>query len=75
MAYTLDTPLGTLIDNPQIKPILEQHFPGITTNPIVGMLKGITLNMVLAMPPADDLGLTKERAEAMLAEVNKFIPS
>jgi hypothetical protein len=75
MAYTLDTPLGTLIDNPQIKPIIEQHFPGITTNPIVGFIKQVTLNNILSMPHAEQLGLTKEKAEVMLAEVNRFLPS
>jgi hypothetical protein len=73
MAYTLDTTLGTLLDQPQVKATLEQHFPGISTNPLMGMLHGVTLNMILSMPPAEQLGLTKEKAEAMLAEVNKFV--
>jgi hypothetical protein len=73
MAVTLDTPLGTLLDDPQAKKILEQHFPGISTNPMMGMIKGMTLNMILSMPQAAQLGLTKEKAEAMLVEVNKTI--
>jgi len=73
MAYTLDTPLGTLLDHPQAKPIIDQYLPGFSTNPIVGMLKGMTLNMILSMPQAAQLGLTKEKAEAMLAEINKKV--
>jgi hypothetical protein len=73
MAFTLDTPLGTLIDNPQAKAIIDQHFPGVTSNPMVGMLKGMTLNALLSMPQAAQLGLTKQKAEEMLAEVNKNI--
>jgi hypothetical protein len=73
MAFTLDTPLGALLDSPQAKPIIEKHFPGISTNPMVAMAKGMTLNMVLAMPQAAQLGLTKAKAEAMLAEINKII--
>lgn len=73
MAFTLDTPLGTLIDNPQAKPIIEKYLPGITTNPMVSMVKGMTINNVLAMPQAAQLGLTKEKAEAVLAEVNKVV--
>jgi len=73
MAFTLDTTLGTLLDNPQAKAILEQYLPGISTNPMVAMARGMTLNMLLAMPQAAQLGLTKEKAEAILAEVNKQV--
>ena len=73
MALTLDTTLGTLLDDPQAKAILEQYIPGITSNPIVAMAKGMTLNMILSMPQAAQLGLTKEKAEEILAEINKRI--
>ncbi|MCL4559154.1 MAG: hypothetical protein M1281_00880 [Chloroflexi bacterium] len=74
MAFTLDTPFGTLLDTPQAKQVIDQHFPGLSTNPLVNMARGMTLNMILAMPQAAQLGLTKEKAEMMLAEVNKNIP-
>ena len=73
MALTLDTTLGTLLDDPQAKAVLEQYIPGITSNPIVAMAKGMTLNMILSMPQAAQLGLTKEKAEEILAEINKRI--
>jgi para-nitrobenzyl esterase len=73
MPVTLDTTLGTLLDNPQAKAILEQYVPGISTNPMVAMAKGLTLNMLLAMPQAAQLGLTKEKAEMILAEINKQV--
>ena len=73
MAFTLDTPLGTLLDHPQAKPIIEQYVPGISTHPMVGMIKGMTINMILAMPQAAQMGITKDKAEAMLAEVNKYV--
>jgi hypothetical protein len=73
MAFTLDTTLGTLLDNPQAKAILEQYLPGISTNPMVAMARGMTLNMLLAMPQATQLGITKEKADAILAEVNKQV--
>ncbi len=71
MAITLDTTLGTLLDDPQAKAVLDQYVPGLSTNPMVAMLKGLTLNKLLAMPQAAQFGLTKEKAEEMLAEVNK----
>ena len=73
MAFTLDTTLGTLLDDPQAVAVMNQYVPGISTNPMVAMVKGMTLNQVLAMPQAAQFGLTKEKAEAMLAEVNKRV--
>ena len=73
MALTLDTTLGELLDNPQAKGVLEQYMPGLSTNPMVGMARGMTLNMLLAMPQAAQMGLTKEKAEQMLAELNKQV--
>jgi hypothetical protein len=73
MAVTLDTTLGELIDNPQAKVILDKHVPGASTNPMLAMAKGVTLNMLLAMPQAAQVGLTKAKCEAVLAEVNKVV--
>ena len=74
MEFTLDTPLGTLFDHPQAKPILDKYLPGVSTNPMVGMLKGFTITALLAMPQATQFGITKEKAEMVLAEINKAIP-
>ncbi|HHY88879.1 MAG TPA: hypothetical protein GYA06_08175 [Chloroflexi bacterium] len=71
MAFTLDTPLGELLDHPQARPIIDKYVPGLVESPMVGMLKGMTINMVLSMPQAIQLGITKDKAEQMLAEVNK----
>jgi hypothetical protein len=73
MKYSLDTQLGTLLDQPQAKAIIEKHLPGVSTHPMIAMAKGLTLNMILATPQAAQLGLTKAKAEAMLAEINKLI--
>ncbi len=73
MAFTLDTTLGQLLDDPQAKAVLDQQLPGVSTHPMVAMARGFTLNMVLAMPQAAQLGLTKEKAEALLVEINKQV--
>jgi hypothetical protein len=73
MAITMDTTLGTLLDQPQAKAILEKQFPGITTNPMLPMIKGMTLGTIVAMPQAAQIGVTKEKVEAVLAEVNKLV--
>jgi len=73
MAFTLDTTLGTLLDDPQAKAVIDRHLPGVAANPMVAMVRGMTLNSLLAMPQAAQLGITKEKAEAVLAEVNKTV--
>lgn len=71
MELTLDTTFGTILDDPRAKAVLDKHLPGVSSNPLVGMAKGMTLNMILSMPQAAELGLTKEKAESILAEINK----
>ena len=71
MKFTLDSTLAELIDNPQAKAVLDQQLPGVSTHPLVAMAKGMSLNAILAMPQAAQMGLTKDKAEALLAEVNK----
>ncbi len=73
MHFTLDSTLGDLLDHPQAKALLDQYLPGISTNPMVAMVKGMSLNSLLAMPQAAQLGLTKEKAEAIIAEANKHV--
>lgn len=70
MAYTLDTTLGEILDDPQAKSVLDKHLPGVAENPMVGMARGMSLNTILSMPQAKQLGLTRERAETVLDEIN-----
>jgi hypothetical protein len=70
MEYTLDTTLGQILDNPQAKEVLDKYVPGISNNPMVAMVKGMSVNNLLAMPQAAQFGLTKEKAEAVLKEIN-----
>ena len=71
MTYTLDSTLGTILDDPKAKAVLDKYIPGVSSNPMVAMAKGMTLNMILSMPQAAQLGITKQKAEAVLAEINK----
>jgi len=73
MTYTLDSTLGTILDDPKAKAVLDKYIPGVSSNPMVAMAKGMTLNMILSMPQAAQLGITKQKAEAVLAEINKQI--
>jgi hypothetical protein len=70
MAFTLDTTLGELLKDPQAKAVLDQQLPGVSTHPMIAMVQGMSLNTILSMPQAAQFGLTKEKAEALLAEIN-----
>jgi hypothetical protein len=45
--------------------------PGVADNPMVQMARGMSLNMLLSMPQAAQMGFTKEKAQQVLDEINK----
>ena len=53
MRYDPDkTMLGTMLNDPEVVAILEKHAPGITSNPMIGMAKGMTASQALVMGSA-----------------------
>ncbi len=50
---TTDTELGTMLDDPAAKAIIEKHIPGMTTNEQVDMARGMTLKAVQQYSPDD----------------------
>ena len=43
------TPLGTLLEDPEVVAIMEKHAPGITSNPMIGMAAGMPAAQAVAM--------------------------
>ena len=72
MAYTLDTTLNDLLADPKVKPILEKYMPGVASNPAVAMVKSYSLRAIISNPMAASFGVTQDKVEAVLAEVNKL---
>jgi hypothetical protein len=72
MAYTLDTTVGTLLDDTGAVKILEKHVPGISSNPMIGMARGMSLKALLALPQAKQYGVTEKMVNDVLAEINKL---
>jgi len=70
MAYSLDSTIGTILDDFDAVKILDKYIPGISTNPLIGMARGMTIGTVLNMPQAKQAGITKEAVEKVLAEIN-----
>jgi hypothetical protein len=40
---------------------------------MVAMVRGVSLKMLLSLPQATQLGITQEKVEGILAEVNKRV--
>ena len=48
---TATTPLGDLLANAETKAVLEKHMPGISTNPEVEPVKGLSLKAIQPYAP------------------------
>lgn len=69
MTYTLESNLGDLLKDAVAVKVLERNAPGITTHPMIGLVKGMALDALLAMPQVRQFGITKEMALKVLAEI------
>ena len=68
--YTVDeTDLGTLLDNPATKAIVEKHIPGMTTNDQVDMARGMSLKAIQQYAPDE---VTDQRLAAINADLAKL---
>jgi hypothetical protein len=69
MTYNLNSKVGALLKDKNAIEILEKHVPGITKNPLIALVKGMTFETFLAMPQAKQAGITKEMVLKVLAEI------
>jgi hypothetical protein len=70
MPYTMDTTVGEILKDTGAVKVLEKHAPGISTNPMLGLAKGMTLKSLVNMPQAKQFGITQQMVEQVLAEIN-----
>lgn len=70
MAYSLDTKVGELLKDTRAMEVLEKHVPGVSANPMIGMASGMTIKSLLAMPQAQQYGITEEKVMKILEEIN-----
>lgn len=43
------TTLGQLLDDPQVQEIFDKHAPGLRSNPMLGMAKGMSAQQAMGM--------------------------
>ena len=48
---TADTTIGTLIEDPAAKAVLDKHMPGMSSNPQIDMAKSMTLKQIQGFAP------------------------
>jgi hypothetical protein len=72
MAYTMETTLGELMKDPNVKPLIDQYLPGVADNPMVSMVDGMTLDAIVSNPMAAQFGITEDKVEAILEQANKL---
>ena len=71
MTYTLDTKVGELLKDTRALEVLERYVPGVSRNPMIGMASGMTIKSLLAMPQAQQYGITEEKVMEVLKEINE----
>jgi hypothetical protein len=63
------TTLGQLLDDPEVVAIFDTYAPGLSTNPMIGMAKGMTagqaMGMAGALVPGDAIDKIKADIEAL----------
>ena len=70
MAYTLDTTVDELLKDTRAVEVLERYVPGVSSNPMLSMASGMTIKSLLAMPQAQQYGITEEKVQEVLKEIN-----
>lgn len=66
MAFNIYSSVGKILSNAQAKAIVEKHFPGSSTHPMLDLAWGMTLGELASYP---EVGLTAEKLQALLADL------
>ena len=72
MAYTMDSTLGEVLKDPRAKAVLDQYVPGVSSNPQVAMVAGMTFKQIASFPMAASMGITEDKIKLIVAELNKI---
>jgi hypothetical protein len=64
---TADTDIGTLLDNPGTKAVIDKHMPGFAANEQVAMARPMTLRAIQGIVPDQIKAETLDKIDADLA--------
>ena len=68
---SLITPIGTLLDNPAAKAVLERHIPDVVHSDKINMARGVTLEALLSYMPQMLTDKTLQEIDGELAALPK----
>lgn len=60
------TTLGELLDDPAVVAIFDKHAPGLTSNPMLSMAKGMSAGQAMGMAGGM---VSKDKLDAIRAEI------
>jgi para-nitrobenzyl esterase len=70
MAFSGDTKLGELLDNPSAKEVLLKHLPEIkTAGPMLNMGRGMSLKTIAGFPQAK---ISPDKLKLIIADLEKL---
>lgn len=69
MPLSTRSTIRDLIANPEAKAVLEKHLPGASSHPDLPQALYMSLQEVMYYPEAAQAGLTKEKLEAIDADL------
>ena len=67
---TATTDIGTLVDNPQTKAILDKHVPGFADNPQLGMARAMTMRQIQTFASDMLTDVALDKIDAKLAKLS-----
>ena len=59
--------LGDLLDDSEVVAIMEKHAPGVTSNPMIGMVRGMSAAQAIGMAGAM---IGADKVEAIKADID-----
>lgn len=69
----MDTTFGDILDDPKVRPLLDQYIPGVADNPMVSMVRGMTLQQIVDNPMASQFGVDETKVQSFLDQANKLV--
>jgi para-nitrobenzyl esterase len=66
---TADTPIGTLLDDPAAKAVVDKNMPGFSDNPQVAMARSMTFKQIQSFAPDQIKEETLIKLDADLAKL------
>jgi|GEM_PF-1494278 len=73
MPFTLDSTLSELLENAVARQILLEKAPDLAGHPMIAFVKSMTLRSLLGIPQVAQYGISVEKVEKVLLEINTAI--